>query len=102
MRQAMMSSRPPPAPEERVLMIRMIATVAAGATLWAALAGVNPAAQGAPQSASQPAPGARARRRQSGGAGAPPVGVATRATVRAGIHTIGRSGRGPAGAAGRG
>jgi hypothetical protein len=33
-------------------MIRMIATVAAGATLWAALAGVNPAAQAA---ASQPA-----------------------------------------------
>jgi hypothetical protein len=51
----MMSSRPPPAPEERVPMIRMIATVAAGATLWAALAGVNPAAQAAPQSASQPA-----------------------------------------------
>jgi hypothetical protein len=33
-------------------MIRMIATVAAGATLWAALAGVNPAAQAA---ATQPA-----------------------------------------------
>jgi hypothetical protein len=51
----MMSSRPPPAPEERVPMIRMIAMVAAGATLWAALAGVYPAAQAAPQSALQPA-----------------------------------------------
>jgi hypothetical protein len=36
-------------------MIRMIATVAAGATLWTALAGVNPAARAAPQAASQPA-----------------------------------------------
>jgi hypothetical protein len=55
-RQALMKSRPPHGQEGRVPMIRRIATLTAGAVLWAALALLEPAAQAAPQSAQQSTP----------------------------------------------
>jgi hypothetical protein len=54
-RQALMRPRPQHGPEDRAPMIRMIATAAAGATLWAVLACVGAPARAAPQSAQQPA-----------------------------------------------
>jgi hypothetical protein len=54
-----MKSRPPHGQEGRVPMIRRIATLTAGAVLWAGLALVQPAAQAAPQSAPQPTPPAQ-------------------------------------------
>jgi hypothetical protein len=55
-RQALMKSRPPHGQEGRVPMIRRIATLTAGAVLWAALALLLQAAQAAPQSAQQSTP----------------------------------------------
>jgi hypothetical protein len=54
--QALMGSRPPQGQEDRVPMIRWIATAAAGAVLSAGLILLHPAAHAAPQSAPQPAP----------------------------------------------
>jgi hypothetical protein len=55
-RQALMRSRPPRGREDRVPMIRWIATITAGALLSAALALLHPAAQAAPQPAPQSTP----------------------------------------------
>jgi hypothetical protein len=55
-RQALMTSRPPHGQEDRVPMIRRIATLTAGAVLWAGLALLLQAAQAAPQSAQQSTP----------------------------------------------
>jgi hypothetical protein len=58
-RQVLMRSRPPLGQEDRVPMIRWIATIVAGATLSAGLAWLPPAARAAPQSAPPSAPAAQ-------------------------------------------
>jgi hypothetical protein len=55
-RQALMNSRPPHGQEDRVPMIRWIATVTAAAVLSAGLTLLRPAAHAAPQSTLQSAP----------------------------------------------
>jgi hypothetical protein len=55
-RQVLMRSRPPLGQEDRVPMIRWIATIAAAAALSAGLALLPPAARAAPQAASQVVP----------------------------------------------